>query len=65
MTMNLLLKCGRVEDAKAFYSDILGFEVCDSAEGTCTVQRKEEPSFFPMPIFGRVLLVAPAPSTSS
>jgi len=41
--MNLLLKCGRVEETKAFYSKILGFEVRDSAEGTCTVQKEGEP----------------------
>ena len=40
MTMNLLLKCGRVEETKAFYSEILGFEVRDSAAGTCTVHKE-------------------------
>lgn len=40
MAMNLLLKCGRVEETKAFYSGILGFEVSDSAEGTCTVTKE-------------------------
>ena len=40
MTMNLLLKCGRVAETKAFYSEILGFKVSDSAEGTCTVQKE-------------------------
>ena len=40
MTMNLLLKCGRAEETKAFYSEILGFEVSDSAEGTCTVKKE-------------------------
>lgn len=40
MTMNVLLKCGRVEETKAFYSEILGFEVSDSAEGTCTVKKE-------------------------
>ena len=39
MTMNILLKCGRVAETKAFYSEILDFEVSDSAEGTCTVQK--------------------------
>lgn len=38
--MTILLKCGRVEETKAFYSEILGFEVSDSAEGTCTVQKE-------------------------
>ena len=40
MTMNLLLKCDSVDETKAFYSDILGFEVSDSAEGTCTVRKE-------------------------
>ena len=40
MTMSLLLKCGRVDETKAFYAEILGFEVSDSAEGTCTVQKE-------------------------
>jgi len=38
MTMNLLLKCFNVEETKAFYAEILRFEVSDGAEGTCTVQ---------------------------
>jgi predicted enzyme related to lactoylglutathione lyase len=37
--MNLLLKCGDVDEIKAFYSEILEFDVFDSAEGTCTVQK--------------------------
>jgi len=39
MTMNLLLKCQDLEETKAFYSGVLGFEVVDSAEGTCSVQK--------------------------
>lgn len=38
--MNLLLKCGNVDETKAFYSEILGFEVSDSADGTCTVRKE-------------------------
>ena len=37
--MNLLLKCGNVDETKSFYSEILAFDVSDSAEGTCTVQK--------------------------
>ena len=37
--MNLLLRCTDVGETKAFYSEILQFDVSDSAEGTCTVQR--------------------------
>jgi uncharacterized glyoxalase superfamily protein PhnB len=40
VTMNLLLKCDSVGETKAFYSEILGFEVSDSAEGTCTVRKE-------------------------
>jgi catechol 2,3-dioxygenase-like lactoylglutathione lyase family enzyme len=40
MPMNLLLKCNDVDETKAFYADILEFEVTDSAEGTCTVQKE-------------------------
>lgn len=40
MSLNLLLKCYSVEESKAFYSEILGFDVSDSAEGTCTVQKE-------------------------
>jgi len=39
MTMNLLLKCSDLDETKAFYSEILRFDVSDSAEGTCTVQK--------------------------
>ena len=36
--MNLLLKCADLEETKAFYAEILEFEVSASAERTCTVQ---------------------------
>jgi predicted enzyme related to lactoylglutathione lyase len=41
MTMSLLLKCGNLDETKAFYSAILGFDVFDSAEGSCTVRKSE------------------------
>lgn len=47
MTMNLLLKCHSVDDTKAFYSEILEFDVSDSAEGTCTVQMEGGTIIFP------------------
>lgn len=37
-TMNLLLKCFNVEETRAFYAEILGFEVSDGPEGTCSVR---------------------------
>lgn len=37
--MNLLLKCADLEETKAFYAEILEFEVSASAERTCTVQK--------------------------
>jgi len=37
--MNLLLKCGDIDETKAFYSEILEFDVSGSAEGTCTVKK--------------------------
>lgn len=39
MTLRLLLKCSSVEETKSFYEEILDFQVFDSAEGTCTVQK--------------------------
>jgi len=39
MTMNLLMKCKDVEETKAFYSNVLGFEVADTAGDTCSVQK--------------------------
>ena len=38
MSITPLLKCADLEATKAFYATVLGFEVCDSAEATCTVQ---------------------------
>ena len=38
--MNLLPKCGRVDETKALYAEVLGFEVGESADGTCTVQKE-------------------------
>ena len=39
MAMNLLLKCNDIEQTKNFYSTALQFNVSDTAEGTCTVQK--------------------------
>ena len=39
MSMNLLLKCVSIDQTRAFYSEILGFDVSDSAEGTCTARK--------------------------
>jgi len=39
MTMNLLLKCHNVETTKSFYEEILQFNVSDSANNTCTVEK--------------------------
>jgi len=41
MPLTLLLKCLNVEATKSFYKEILNFEVKDSAEGTCTVQKED------------------------
>jgi uncharacterized glyoxalase superfamily protein PhnB len=38
--MSLLLKCHSVEETRAFYAEILGFDVFDSAEGSCTVRKE-------------------------
>ncbi len=35
--MNLLLKCNNEAETKQFYADVLGFEVFDSEQNTCTV----------------------------
>ena len=40
MPINLLLKCHDVETTKSFYKDILEFEVRDSANNTCTVEKE-------------------------
>ena len=38
--MNLLLKCHDVETTKSFYEDVLEFNVKDSANSTCTVEKE-------------------------
>jgi len=40
MTIQLLLKCHDVETTKSFYDEILGFNVRDSANNTCTVEKE-------------------------
>ena len=40
MPINLLLKCHDVATTKAFYEDILKFNVTDSANNTCTVEKE-------------------------
>lgn len=37
-TMNLLLRCKSIAETRAFYAGVLGFEVWDSAEGTCSAR---------------------------
>ena len=39
MAMNLLMKCNDIEETKSFYSQVLQFDVKDTAEGTCSVQK--------------------------
>ena len=39
MAMNLLMKCNDIDETKSFYSKILRFDVSDTAEGTCSVQK--------------------------
>jgi predicted enzyme related to lactoylglutathione lyase len=39
MTMTLLLKCGQLEETKSFYSEVLGFDVRDTAGQTCTAAK--------------------------
>jgi predicted enzyme related to lactoylglutathione lyase len=39
MTLSLLLKCADLEETKAFYSEILEFDVSDTPEETCTVRK--------------------------
>ena len=41
MSINLLLKCHDVETTKSFYKEILEFEVSDSANNTCTVEKED------------------------
>jgi uncharacterized glyoxalase superfamily protein PhnB len=40
MPINLLLKCHDVATTKSFYEDILEFDVRDSANNTCTVEKE-------------------------
>ena len=40
MTIMLLLKCHDIETTKSFYKDILEFDVRDSANNTCTVEKE-------------------------
>lgn len=40
MTISLLLKCHDVNTTKSFYDEILGFNVFDSDNGTCTVEKE-------------------------
>jgi len=40
MPINLLLKCHDIETTKSFYKEILGFDVADSANNTCTVEKE-------------------------
>lgn len=37
--MRLLLKCKNIAETRSFYEEILDFQVFDSAQGTCTVQK--------------------------
>lgn len=39
MNIQLLLKCHDVETTKSFYDEILGFNVSDSENNTCTVEK--------------------------
>lgn len=41
MPINLLLKCHDLETTKAFYREILNFEVFDSEQVTCTVKKDD------------------------
>ena len=41
MPISVLLKCYDIETTKSFYAEILDFEVIDSSEGTCTVQKED------------------------
>jgi len=40
MALKLLLKCGNIKETKAFYSELLEFDVSESDEGTCTVEKE-------------------------
>ena len=39
--MKLLLKCSQIDETKSFYQELLGFDVFDSAEETCTVENED------------------------
>ena len=39
MTLSILLKCANLGETKAFYAEILEFDVSDSAAGTCTARK--------------------------
>lgn len=41
MPINILLKCHDMEATKSFYKEIFNFEVINSAENTCTVQKED------------------------
>jgi len=40
MAIQLLLKCHDIETTKSFYEEILEFNVRDSANNTCTVEKE-------------------------
>lgn len=40
MSMRLLLKCGNIQETKSFYDEIFEFNVSDTAENTCTVEKE-------------------------
>jgi len=39
MTMNLLMKRNDLEETRSFYSSVLGFDVLDTIDGACSVQK--------------------------
>lgn len=41
MAMHLLLRCTNLQKTRDFYANVLGFEVTDSADGTCTVRKDQ------------------------
>jgi predicted enzyme related to lactoylglutathione lyase len=41
MPISVLLKSRDLEATKSFYAEMLGFEVIDSGEATCTVQKED------------------------
>jgi len=40
LSLSILLKCHNVETTRSFYEEILEFNVFDSAENTCTVEKE-------------------------